>query len=99
MPRAARVEMEGGIHHVIARGDHRERIFDDDAERVVFLRRYKTVIERHSWVPLTYCLMDNHNHLVVETPRCTLGDGARDLLSDYAARRNAHRGDSGHIFQ
>jgi len=99
MPRAARVESEGGIHHVTARGDHRERIFDDDRDRITFLRRYETVIDRHDWVPLTYCLMDNHVHLVVETPRRTLGDGVRDLLSDYAARRNAARGETGHIFQ
>ena len=60
--------MEDGIHHVIARGDHRERIFDDDDDRVRFLRRYAEVAVRYRWVLLTYCLMGNHVHLVVETP-------------------------------
>ena len=75
--------MENGIHHVIARGDHRERVFDDDDDRVRFLRRYADVAVRYRWVPLTYCLMDNHVHLVVETPDPTLGDGCRDLLDQH----------------
>ena len=99
MPRGPRTELEGGIHHVISRGDHRERIFDDDADRQRFLQGYADVAERYEWVPLTYCLMDNHVHLVIETPRRTLGDGCRDLLGYYARRRNGRQGELGHVFQ
>jgi REP element-mobilizing transposase RayT len=99
VPRTPRIELEGGIHHLTARGDHREAIFDGEADRVAFLRRYKTVVARHGWIPITYCLMDNHVHIVIETPRLTLGDGARDLLSEYAAKRNRRRCETGHIFQ
>ena len=91
--------MEDGIHHVIARGDHRERIFDDDDERGRFLRRYVDVAERYRWVPLTYCLMDNHVHLVLETPDRTLGDGCRDLFGFFARLRNGRSGELGHVFQ
>jgi REP element-mobilizing transposase RayT len=91
--------MAGGIHHVISRGDHRERIFDDDADRRRFLHGYLDVVERYEWVPLTYCLMDNHVHLVIETPRPNLGDGCRDLIGLYARRRNARRDALGHVLQ
>lgn len=91
--------MEGGIHHVISRGDHRERIFDDDSDRLRFLEGYRTVVERYGWVPLTYCLMDNHVHLVIETPATNLGDGCRDLLGLYARRRNGRHDELGHVFQ
>jgi REP element-mobilizing transposase RayT len=91
--------MEGGIHHVTARGDHKRPILEHERDRRSFLRRYGEVIERHDWVPLSYCLMTNHIHLVVETPRCTLGLGARDLFSDFAKGHNQRRGEGGHVFQ
>jgi REP element-mobilizing transposase RayT len=99
MPRGPRIEMADGIHHVISRGDHRERIFDDDEDRLRFLRGYLDVVERYAWVPLSYCLMDNHVHLVIETPRPNLGAGCRDLIGLYARRRNARRNALGHVFQ
>jgi REP element-mobilizing transposase RayT len=93
------MEIEGGIHHVTARGDHRAPILEHEHDRVSFLRRYGEVVERHGWVPLSYCLMRNHVHLVIETPECTLGEGARDLFSDFARRHNKRRGELGHVFQ
>jgi putative transposase len=93
------MEMQGGIHHVTARGDHRAPILEHERDRVSFLRRFGDIIERHRWVPLSYCLMSNHLHLVVETPECTLGEGARDLFSDFAKRHNRRRGELGHVFQ
>jgi REP element-mobilizing transposase RayT len=99
VPRSPRLELEGGVHHVITRGDHRERIFDDDVDRRRFLRRFGEIAVRYEWVPLSYCLMDNHVHLVVETPSRTLGFGCRDLIGDYARRRNAQRDEVGHVFQ
>jgi REP element-mobilizing transposase RayT len=97
--RPTRLEIEGGIHHVTARGDHKRLVLEHEADQRSFLRRYGEVVERHGWVPLSYCLMTNHVHLVVETPRRTLGLGARDLLSDFAKRHNERRGERGHVFQ
>jgi len=99
MPRAPRTEVEGGIHHLTTRGDHRVALFGSDVDRRTFLRRYADVVDRHGWVPLAYCLMGNHLHLVLETPECTLGLGARDLLGDFAKVHNKRRGESGHVFQ
>jgi putative transposase len=91
--------MEGGIHHVTVRGDRREPLFMGEGDRRSFLRRYVKVVERHRWLPLAYCLMGNHVHLVVETPERTLGLGARDLFGAYAAEFNTRRDEGGHVFQ
>jgi REP element-mobilizing transposase RayT len=99
MPRGPRIELEGGVHHVTSRGDHHESIFDDDGDRQRFLRRYMDVAERYEWIPLSYCLMGNHVHLVLETPRCTLADGCRDLFGYFARLRNGRRDTRGHVFQ
>ena len=96
--RTATKSYEDGIHHVFTRGDHKETIFDDDRDRRQFLQRYRDVVGRYEWIPLTHCLMGNHVHLVFETPACTLGDGCRDLFGDYARRRNWRREALGHVF-
>ena len=91
--------MEGGIHHVTSRGDHRERIFHDDGDRLRFMQRYEVIARRYEWVPLSYCLMNNHVHLVLETPRRTLADGCRDLFGYYARLLNGRQNELGHVFQ
>ena len=82
-----------------ARGDHRVALFEESTDRTSFLKRYAEVVDRHRWIPLAYCLMGNHLHLVIETPERTLGLGARDLLSHFAKRHNARRDEIGHVFQ
>ena len=72
MPRKLRVEYEGAIYHVMNRGDRREPIFLDDKDRVSFLETLAQVCEKTSWQVHAYCLMPNHFHLVVETPRANL---------------------------
>jgi len=84
---------------VTARGDHRVALFEESTDRTSFLKRYAEVVDRHRWIPLAYCLMGNHLHLVIETPERTLGLGARDLLSHFAKRHNARRDEIGHVFQ
>jgi REP element-mobilizing transposase RayT len=91
--------VEGGIHHVTNRGTRRTAIFVDDEDRRFFLRRLQWVGERRGWSCLSYCLMTNHVHLVVETARPTLGAGMRDLLSLYARVFNDRHGLSGTTFE
>jgi hypothetical protein len=72
MPRKLRVEYEGAIYHLINRGDHREDIFRDHKDRERFLETLGEACERTGWQVHSYCLMPNHFHLVVETPRPNL---------------------------
>ena len=77
MPRKLRVEYEGAIYHVMNRGDRREAIFLSDEDRELFLQTLGQACAKTDWQVHAYCLMGNHFHLVVETPRANLVAGMR----------------------
>jgi putative transposase len=99
MPRKPREEEAGAIHHVYARGNDKRLIYEDDADRFAYLAMLGTAVERHGWLVMAYCLMDNHMHLLVETPKPNLGTGMRRLHGDYALRFNRRHRRCGHLFQ
>jgi len=70
-----RIEYWGTIYHVLSRGDRREAIFRTDADRKLFLDLLGQTCRRTGWQIHAYCLMDNHFHLLVETPRSNLSAG------------------------
>jgi putative transposase len=88
MPRKLRVEYEGAIYHVMNRGDRREPIFVDDEDRELFFETLGQACAKTDWQVHAYCLMGNHFHLVVETPRANLVAGMRWFLGTYTARFN-----------
>ena len=98
MPRKLRVQYEGAIYHVMNRGDRREPIFVDDEDRELFLKSLGQACEKTSWQVHAYCLMGNHFHLVVETPRANLVEGMRWFLGTYTARFNRRHKLFGHLF-
>jgi putative transposase len=99
MARAPRVEIEGGIHHVTARGVGRQAVFDDDFDRRRYLRLLAAVVRHKSWQCLSYCLMGNHVHLLVETPKPTLSTGVQRLHGEYAQAFNRRHKRVGHLFE
>ena len=99
MPRKPRQEIAGGVHHVFARGNRREDIYLDDADREMYLAMLARVVAREGWRLLAYCLMHNHMHLLVETPEPNLGDGMRRLHGEYAQTFNRRHARTGHVFQ
>ena len=80
MARKLRVEFEGAAYHVMSRGDQRERIFVDDEDRRLFLATLGEACAKTEWQVHAFCLMGNHFHLVVETPRANLSAGMRWFL-------------------
>src|SRR5216117_2670810 len=88
MPRKLRVEYEGAIYHLMNRGDRREPIFLGDEDRHLFLETLGQACEKTDWQVHACCLMDNHFHLVVETPRANLVAGMTWFLGTYTARFN-----------
>jgi putative transposase len=99
VPRKPREEVEDGIYHVFSRGNNRGRIYRDDADRICYLTILAAVIQEMEWRCLSYCLMDNHMHLLVETPMPNLSAGMRRLHGDYGRWFNDRYGRSGHVFQ
>ena len=99
MPRKLREELEGALYHVYARGNGKQRIFVDDCDRRMYLLLLQREIERRNWRCLAYCLMENHVHLVLETPEANLGRGMQRLHSTYAQYLNERHEQVGHLFQ
>ncbi|MDA0185222.1 transposase [Solirubrobacter phytolaccae] len=99
MPREARAEYEPGLYHVYARGNRKQDIFVDDRDRRRYLALLAAVIGRTEWMCLSYCLMGNHIHLLVETRQPNLGAGMHRLQGQYAQYFNRRHGLSGHLFQ
>jgi putative transposase len=99
MPRKPREEVAGGIHHVWARGNNRAEIYGDDADRTLYLHLLGRYVAKKRWRCLAYCLMDNHVHLLVETPEPNLGEGMQAFHSLYAQTYNERHARSGHVFQ
>jgi len=83
MARPLRIEYEGAVYHVTARGNARADIYLSDEDRTLFLKTLALVVERFGWHCHAYCLMGNHYHLMVETPKANLSRGMRQLNGVY----------------
>ena len=99
MARPLRIEFAGALYHVTSRGDGREDIFLGDADRELFLNTISTVCDRFNWCVHAYCLMNNHYHLVIETPDANLSKGMRQLNGVYTQSFNRKHKRVGHVFQ
>jgi putative transposase len=98
MPRRARAEFPGAIHHVITQGNGGGRIVMDDRDRDELIARLAAVASEFAWRVHAYCLMDTHLHGIIETPEPTLGAGMQRLVGGYARAFNQRHGRSGHLF-
>lgn len=69
MARQLRIEFSGAFYHITSRGNLRDKIFYDDKDMKRFLEILKRTKERYGYLIHAYALMDNHYHLLVETPK------------------------------
>lgn len=99
MARPLRIEYSGAVYHITSRGNARKRIFKDDIDRDKFLETLSIVVTRFKWLCHAYCLMDNHYHLLIETPDANLSKGMRQLNGVYTQSYNRRHRKTGHIFQ
>lgn len=99
MARPLRIEFPGAVYHVTSRGNEKRSIFLADEDRKSFLSLLGEVNARYHWVCHAYCLMDNHYHLLVETPEGNLSIGMRQLNGVYTQAFNRRHGRVGHLFQ
>ncbi len=83
----------------MARGVARQDIFLDDEDRTLFLHILRSVVKKHGWLLYAYCLMDNHYHLLVETPRANISKGMHLLNTRYCVRFNRRHDRVGHVLQ
>ena len=99
MARPLRIEFPHAVYHVTSRGNARQRIVTTDADRQAWLSVLGQVIGRFGWLCHAYCLMDNHYHLLIETPQPNLSRGMRQLNGVYTQVFNRRHRRVGHLFQ
>ena len=99
MPRRLRVEFDGAIYHVMARGNARQKIVRDDADRGRLIEGLEQTVSRCGWELVCYVVMGNHLHLLVKTPRPNLAVGMQSFLSGYAIWAGRRWRRQGHLFQ
>lgn len=99
MPRTARVDVPGALHHIICRGIERTKIFRDDEDRFGFVERLANVLTQTSTPCYAWALIPNHFHLLLKTGRVPISNVMRRLLTGYAVTFNHRHRRHGHLFQ
>lgn len=98
MPRGPRIEIAGGLHHVTARTPSGRLLLLDESAPQRYLTLLGAEVRRRRWSLLTYCLMPNHVHLLIETPDADLGAGMKTVHEGFAQDLNQRHGMHGHVF-
>lgn len=99
MPRQGRIDIIGGIYHVIGRGINRGVIFKNDDDKKEFLRRFSEAIRKTSTICYGWALLPNHFHLLVKRRKKTISELMSKVLTGYAIYYNRRHKRRGYLFQ
>lgn len=99
MPRQARLDAPGTLHHVIIRGIEKRKIVDDDKDRENFITRMGAIAGETDTAIYAWALMTNHAHILLKSSRYGLSRYMRRLLTGYAVFYNRRHKRYGHLFQ
>lgn len=99
MARSLRIEKENGVYHIINRGNYRQDLFINEGAHLAFEKCLFEACEKCEWILEGFCVMTNHFHLVVRTPKGNLIYGMKWLQSTFANRYHKFRKVHGKLFQ
>ena len=99
MARQLRVEFENAFYHITSRGNQRDKIFYDAADRERVLEILTRTKERYGFLLHAYALMDNHYHLLMETAKANLSQIMQNINTSYTVYVNRKYRRSGHLLQ
>jgi putative transposase len=99
MPRKARVDAPGALHHIIVRGIEKRKIFEDDKDRNHFIKRLDDILTEAETPIYAWALIPNHVHLLLKTGLTPIATIMRRLLTGYAVYFNRRHRRYGHLFQ
>ena len=99
MPRKARIDSVGAIHHIIIRGIERKKIFRNDADRENFIERLGKIITETKTACFGWSFIPNHAHLLLRTGLVSISTVMRRLLTGYAVSFNRKYRRHGQLFQ
>jgi putative transposase len=99
MARPVRIEYPGAVYHIISRGNNRQFIFRDDQDRKKYLERLAWYCQEKEVHLLAYCLLTNHVHLLLQTPKGNLSKMMQPFQTSYTTYFNKRHRRSGHVFE
>jgi putative transposase len=99
MARPLRLAFENACYHITSRGMRKENIFYGDEDKSVFLEKLNETFNKYSIVCYAYCLMDNHYHLFIKTPRANISRAMHYLNTSYTNWFKAEHEITGSILQ
>ena len=100
MPRANRICFPGAVYHIFQRGNNKQDIFLDDADRLYFLKLLAGTRKMFNYLLHCYVLMNNHFHMTIETPSSTpISEIMQSVSFNYAVYFNKRHERIGHLFQ
>ena len=99
MPRQARLDSPGTLHHIMVRGIEKRQIVDDETDRRDFVRRLGALAEETGTPIYAWVLLSNHVHILLCSGALGLGKFMRRLLTGYAVSYNLRHRRHGHVFQ
>lgn len=99
MGRAPRIWFPGACYHIVVRGNRRQDIFYEQADRLMYLDKLRRVRARSGFKLHAYVLMTNHVHMLMETGNVNIADIMRDINGFYTREFNNKYELVGHLFQ
>ena len=99
MPRQARLDTPGALHHIMVRGINRADIFNDDQDKTRFLERLGDLGTKGQCRVYAWVLMSNHVHILFRSGKYGISDVMRKLLTWYAQYYNRRHKRTGHLFE
>ena len=99
MPRQSRLDTPGALHHIIARGNERRKIFEDKKDCKEFLIRLGDILSGTGTICYAWAIIPNHFHLFLRTGTFPISTIMRRLLTGYAMYFNRRHHRYGHLFQ
>jgi len=99
MPRGPREKIPGAFYHVMSRGNEKQTIYGCVGDKEKFLHYLKKGSRNHGALIHCYCMMENHFHLLVETPYGNISQVMHSINSSYSKYFNSKWNRVGHLFQ
>ena len=99
MGRSSRLYIEGGLYHIVTRGNNRKAIFKEDSDYSSFLSTLLQLKQKSSFNLYAYCLMPNHFHLLMDVKSKSTSEVMQRLLTAYTKYFNKKYKKTGHLFQ
>lgn len=99
MARESRKESPTKYYHVMMRGNNKEMIFENEAEKQYFLDQLQFQINQNNIKAAAYCIMDNHVHLLINADMLTMSESLKWINIKFASKYNHKYERVGHVFQ